>query len=131
MAAGSPPSSARIGARRTRAASNARRTADPPMPASRDAGGRQKPPSRERQAIDRLLGELGIGRHALFLTQREGVTLPGGLESVSGFVLDHQGRVHGFWLAWDDTRGRLTLAPFYPVDNPDAEFGEDAEYQAA
>jgi hypothetical protein len=101
------------------------------MSTPRASSEHQRPPSRERHAIDRLLGERGIGRHALFLTQREGVTLPGDLESVSGFVLDHQGRVHGFWLAWDDTRGRLTLAPFYPVDNPDAEFGEDAEYQAA
>jgi hypothetical protein len=88
-------------------------------------------PSRERQVIDRLLGERGIGLHALFLTQREGTTLPGGLESVSGFVLDERGRVHGFWLAWDDARQVLTLAPFYSVDDPHAAFAEDGEYQAA
>jgi hypothetical protein len=57
--------------------------------------------------------------------------LPGGLEAVSGFVLDERGRVHGFWLAWDDARGTLTLAPFYPVDEAEAVFAEDAEYQAA
>jgi hypothetical protein len=88
-------------------------------------------PSRERRAIDRLLRERGIGRHTLFLTQREGITLPDGLESVSGFVLDACGRVHGFWLAWDEAHQTLTLAPFYPVDDPHAAFAEDAEYQAA
>ena len=85
----------------------------------------------ERRAIDRLLRERGIGRHALFLTQREGTTLPGGLEAVSGFVLDHLGGVHGFWLAWDDDRQALALSPFYPVEEAEAAFLEDAEYQAA
>ena len=85
----------------------------------------------ERRAIDELLRERGLGRHALFLTQREGQPLPGGLEAVSGFVLDEHGRVHGFWLAWDEVRGVLTLAPFYPVEDADAAFAEDAEYQAA
>jgi len=92
-----------------------------------------RPPSQtaERRAIARLLRERGIGRHALFLTQREGAALPGGLEAVSGFVLDPRGRVHGFWLAWDDDRRALTLAPFYPVEDAEATFMDDAEYQAA
>jgi hypothetical protein len=85
----------------------------------------------ERHAITRLLRERGIGRHALFLTQREGTTLPGGLEAVSGFVLDERGRVHGFWLAWDDGRQALMLTPFYPVEEAEDAFAEDAEYQAA
>ena len=85
----------------------------------------------ERRAIARLLRERGIGRHALFLTQREGIALPGGLEAVSGFVLDERGRVHGFWLAWDDDHQALTLAPFYPVEEAESAFAEDAEYQAA
>jgi hypothetical protein len=101
------------------------------MPKPYDAHDLRRPPSRERQAIDRLLGERGIGRHALFLTQREGIALPGGLEAVSGFALDHHGRVHGFWLAWDHEGQRLTLAPFYAVAEPDEEFGEDEEYRAA
>jgi hypothetical protein len=78
-----------------------------------------------------LLGERGIGRHALFLIQHEGIALPDGLEVVSGFVLDQHGRVHGFWLGWDDKDQRLTLAPFYPVAEPDGEFGQDVEYRAA
>jgi hypothetical protein len=85
----------------------------------------------ERRAIARLLRERGIGRHALFLTQREGTILPGGLEVVSGFVLDERGRVHGFWLAWDDDRQALTLSPFYPLEEAEATFLDDAEYRAA
>jgi hypothetical protein len=85
----------------------------------------------ERQAIGRLLRERGIGRHALFLTQREGIMLPGGLEAVSGFVLDGRGGVHGFWLGWDDELEALTLSPFYAVENAESAFAEDAEYQEA
>jgi hypothetical protein len=88
-------------------------------------------PSAEHQAIDQLLAERGAGRHTLFLTQREGIILPGGLEAVSGFVLDDQGRVHGFWLAWDEDRQALTLEPYYPVKDASREFADDAEYQAA
>jgi hypothetical protein len=87
--------------------------------------------SAEGQAIDLLLAERGAGRYALFLTQREGTILPVGLEAVSGFVLDDRGRVHGFWLAWDEDRQTLTLEPYYPVKDPSREFADDAEYQAA
>jgi hypothetical protein len=85
----------------------------------------------ERRAIDRLLRDRGIGRHALFLTQREGTTLPGGLEAVSGFVLDADGRVHGFWLAWNDAGKTLTLEPFYCIEDAASAFADDGEYQAA
>jgi hypothetical protein len=88
-------------------------------------------PSRERRLIARLLKERGIGRHALFLTQREGIELPNGLEAVSGFALDAGGRVYGFWLAWDDERHAHTLAPFYPVEHPERAFARDEEYHAA
>lgn len=88
-------------------------------------------PSRERQAIDRLLVQRGIDRHALFLTQREGIELPGDLEAVSGFALGGDGRVYGFWLAWDDARQAPTLRPFYLVPGPDEAFADDAEYHAA
>jgi hypothetical protein len=94
-------------------------------------GPRDRHRSPEQRAVTRLLRERGIGRHALFLTQREGVTLPGGLEAISGFVLDRDGHAHGFWLAWDDARPGLTLAPFYAVEDAEAAFAEDAEYQAA
>src|SRR4051812_16536290 len=93
--------------------------------AGRTDGNAARTPSGERRAIDRLLAERGVGRHALFLTQREGIALPGGLEAVSGFVLDDRGGVHGFWLAWDDARQALTLDPFYPVRDPEREFAGD------
>jgi hypothetical protein len=88
-----------------------------------------RPP--EQLAVSQLLRERGIGRHALFLTQREGTILPGELEAVSGFVLDERGRVYGFWLGWDEARQALTLAPFYAVEEPETAFAADAEYQEA
>ena len=86
--------------------------------------------SRERRLIERLLGARGIGRHALFLTQREGLDLPDGVEAVSGFALDDRGRVHGFWLAWDEWAGDYTLEPFYRVEEPERAFADDEEYCA-
>jgi len=92
-----------------------------------DSGGH----SPERRAVGDLLRVRGIGRHALFLTQSEGTRLPGGLEALSGFVLEPGGRVHRFWLAWDEGRRALTLSPFAPVEEAERAFAEDAEYQAA
>lgn len=110
-------------------------TPSPPNPRSQARakgrrGGRTSS-SPEHRAIARLLRARGIERYALFLTQREGMTLPGGLETVSGFVLDDYGRIHGFWLAWDDVRQALTLQPYYAVEDAEAAFADDAEYQAA
>ena len=91
------------------------------------------PPSEsaERRAIRRLLAARGVGRHELFLTQREGIRLPGGLESVSGFVLADDGTVYSFWLSRDPRQDALALDPFGVVQQPDAIFAEDAEYQQA
>jgi hypothetical protein len=85
----------------------------------------------EARAIAALLRARGVGRHALFLTAREGTMLPNGLESVSGFALDRRGRVHGFWLSWDADTDAPTLAPFYAVEQPTEAFADDAEYHAA
>jgi hypothetical protein len=85
----------------------------------------------EARAIAALLRERGVGRHALFLTSREGTPLPDGLESVSGFALDVHGRVHAFWLTWDAEADALTLAPFYAVEQPAEAFADDEEYHAA
>ena len=89
------------------------------------------PPTRERELVERLLAARGIRRCELFLTQREGLDLPGGLEAISGFALDDDGAVHGFWLSWDPVRRAYALAPFYPVDEPDEAFAQDAEYRQA
>lgn len=85
----------------------------------------------EARAIAGLLRQRGVGRHALFLTEREGTRLPNGLEAVSGFVLADDDSVHGFWLSWDPAAGAPTLAPFYAVDRPAEAFAADAEYRAA
>ena len=106
-----------------------RATADDRRPPSSAIGDPSS--SRERHLIERLLAARGIGRHALFLTQREGLALPDGVEAVSGFVLDERGRVHGFWLAWDERQGDYTLEPFYRVEESERAFAEDEEYQAA
>ncbi|MDP8921318.1 MAG: hypothetical protein M3O34_00345 [Chloroflexota bacterium] len=89
------------------------------------------PPTRERQLVEQLLDERGLRRRALFLTQREGLDLPGGLEAISGFALADDGMVYGFWLSWDPVRRRYLLAPFYPVEEPEAAFAQDAEYHQA
>ena len=89
------------------------------------------PRTPEARAVAALLRQRGVQRHALFLTQREGTVLPNGLESLSGFVLDAGGRVHGFWLAWDAAAAAPTLAPYYRVDDPADAFAGDAEYHAA
>jgi hypothetical protein len=57
--------------------------------------------------------------------------LPGGLETVSGFVLDDRERVHRFWLGWDERKQTLVLAPFEAVEDAARVFAEDAEYRAA
>jgi 2-keto-myo-inositol isomerase len=87
--------------------------------------------SRERRLVERLLGERGVGRRSLFLTQREGIELPDGVEAVSGFALVDGGDVYGFWLGWDAEGQDYTLAPFYRVDHPERAFADDAEYHAA
>lgn len=89
------------------------------------------PESAERRTIRRLLAARGIGQHALFLTQREGQRLPGGLEALSGFILTDRCVVYSFWLGWDARRGRFSLEPFAVVQEPDAVFAEDTEYQQA
>lgn len=89
------------------------------------------PPTRERRVVERLLADRGVRRCALFLTQREGLDLPGGLEAISGYALDASGAVYGFWLGWDPARRDYALAPFYPVDEPESAFAEDAEYRRA
>ena len=89
------------------------------------------PPTRERELVERLLAARGIRRCALFLTQREGLELPGGLEAISGYALDADGAVHGFWLTWDPVRRAYALAPFYAVDAPEEAFAQDAEYRRA
>ena len=71
------------------------------------------------------------GQRAGFSLDELRTLLPNGLESLSGFVLDAGGRVHGFWLAWDAAAAAPTLAPFYRVEDPADAFADDVEYHAA
>lgn len=86
--------------------------------------------TRGGEALRRLLAERGIDRFALFLVQEEGRELPGGLESLSGFVIGSDGDVHGFWLDWDAGNGRYVLDPWYRVEDP-SDFALDPEYREA
>ncbi len=82
------------------------------------------------QILRRLLLQKGIDRFAPFLTQQEGRMLPGGIESVSGFVLTGEGELYGFWLDWDDREKGYVLEPWYRIEDP-AEFAGDPDYQQA
>ncbi|MFN0070678.1 MAG: hypothetical protein ACKVVP_04210 [Chloroflexota bacterium] len=84
-----------------------------------------------RSIIHRLLMKLGIRHYRLFLLQQEGQILAGGIECVSGFVLDETGAVHGFWLAYDERIEQYVLQPFFAVNEPALQFANDPEYQQA
>jgi hypothetical protein len=87
--------------------------------------------SAERREIERLVKAKGHARFELFLTQREGIDLPNGMEAVSGFVLVADGRVFGFWLGWDAPDNVPALEPWYAVKDPAAKFADVTEYQRA
>jgi hypothetical protein len=65
-----------------------------------------------------------------FLVSGEGKALPGGLESLSGFVLTRDGRVYGWWLDVD-AGGEHVLDRWWQVEQPEREFAQDAEFRQA
>ena len=70
---------------------------------------RTRAPDRDERAlaaVEALLAERGIGRHATFWDVGEGEDFPDGTESMSGNVIDSEGRVYFFWTDWDAVRGR-------------------------
>ena len=81
--------------------------------------------------IRRLLEERGVRRYTLFLLQQDGTILSGNIEALSGFALDENGEVHGFWLGFDEASQDFKLDPFYKVDEPEDRFGTDMEYKRA
>jgi hypothetical protein len=93
--------------------------------------------------LERLFAAKGLapGTWWTFLVQGEGKTLPGGLESLSGFVLTRGGEVYGWWLDWegpsqssvgpDAAGGGYALDRWWPVAAPQREFRNDAEYRVA
>lgn len=82
---------------------------------------------RSVAAIEVLLGERDIGRHALFHEVNEGTAFPDGTEAMSGHVIDERGRTYFFWTDWDRERGRPVLSTWVEVD-AEAAWSESDEY---
>src|SRR6266536_2716199 len=85
---------------------------------------------RSIAAIERLLGERGLGRFALFNEVGEGTIFPDGTESMSGHVVDDEGSVFFFWTGWDEADGRPVFSTWEP-DVPDPSWLRNAEYRTA
>ena len=93
--------------------------------------------------LERLFAARGLaaGTWRAFLVQEEGEALPGGLESLSGFVLTRSGDVFGWWLDWDARApgpggagprlGDYVLSRWWRVGEPERELGADGEYRRA
>jgi len=85
---------------------------------------------RSLAAVAELLAERGIGRHGIFSDVGEGEMFPDGTESMSGHVIDADGRVFFFWTDWDAERGRPTFETWEPV-TPSDDWLDSEEYRAA
>ena len=85
---------------------------------------------RALAAVSELLTELGIERHAIFWDVGEGEEFPDGTESMSGNVIDFEGRVYFFWTDWDAERGGPKFG-IWRRDEPRDNWLEDGEYRAA
>ena len=85
---------------------------------------------RSLAAIEALLPERVIGRHATFFEVGEGEEFPDGTESMSGSVIDSTGQVYSFWTDWDAARGGPTFDIWRRVEPP-LDWSEDDEYRAA
>ncbi len=85
---------------------------------------------RSLAAVSALLVERGIGRHAIFWDVGEGEEFPDGTESMSGYVIDAEGRVHFFWTDWDAARGGPTFGTWRSVE-PAGDWLKSREYRGA
>ena len=85
---------------------------------------------RALAAIHALIGERGVGRHALFGEVNEGTLFPDGTEAMSGHVLDEHGHVYAFWTDWDPERQGPVFVTWREV-SPDGPMVADREYLAA
>jgi hypothetical protein len=86
--------------------------------------------ARRKALMANLLEELGISRYGLFAVTSEGITMPEGSETASGFVLDATGQTYAFWLEWDDDKHRPAFSRFQPV-RLETNWESDPEYQDA
>ena len=80
--------------------------------------------------LHKLLREKGLERYALFFLSSEDNQLPGGLEETSGFVIDDRGRIHYFWMGWDDEQGSVALTKWKRA-TPETHWRQSAEYRRA
>jgi hypothetical protein len=81
-------------------------------------------------AIHALIGERGVGRHALFGEVNEGTLFPDGTEAMSGHVVDEQGCVYAFWTDWDSERQCPVFVTWREV-RPEGHLVADREYLEA
>jgi hypothetical protein len=63
----------------------------------------------QRAALRSAVEGLGLKRFAFFGTSIEGKIYPDGIEERSGFVLNEDGRIWGFWTGWDDDRQQVVI----------------------
>ena len=109
-----------------------------PERAESEAGGRawEPAPGPAGPVLARLFAARGLAAGAWwpFLVQEEGKSLPGGLESLSGFVLTRTGDVYGWWLDWDAGApggGDYVFDRWWRVARPGRSFATDGEYRRA
>jgi hypothetical protein len=86
--------------------------------------------TREGTLFDRLVKDRGVDQGAFFFVTGEDDLLPNGIESMSGFVIDGQGRVFSFWTGWDAEHNEPTFAEWEQV-KPKPAWQESAEYRQA
>ncbi|GEM_PF-1812279 len=85
----------------------------------RDTAAQRTPAQR---LLEDLIGQRGLlpGEYTFFFVTGEGMFLPVGdpesIEESSGYVLDRDGAVFSFWLAWDATGKRPTLGEWTQVE---------------
>lgn len=77
-----------------------------------------------------LLAERGLKRYGLFAVSGEGTITPDGYEEASGYALSHDGHAFFFWTGWDEAAQR-TIFEMWKLTEPQAEWQDDEEYQAA
>lgn len=95
-----------------------------------DRRGARGKPTREQEALRRLIEERGIERYGLFFGTGEGSFFPDGTEEGSGYVVDHLGRVFFWWTGWDAERGAVNFETWEQVE-PDPVWTQSAEYRRA
>jgi hypothetical protein len=66
-------------------------------------------PGTYRTDLRAAIMDRGLKRFALFGTSGEGKFNPDGTEETSGFVLNEDGQVWGFWTGWDRREQRLVI----------------------